>query len=81
MKNILIVDDDQDLRFNLSHILKEEGFNVIEARNGREALKILRESSPDLVLLDMRLPGMDGMKILQEMRKSDKGLIIIMVTA
>lgn len=81
MKNILIVDDDQDLRFNLSHILKEEGFNVIDARNGREALKILRESSPDLVLLDMRLPGMDGMKILQEMRKSDKDLIIIMLTA
>jgi len=81
VEKILIVDDDRDIRFSLSHILKETGYDVIDARDGREALKILRGNCPDLVLLDMRLPGMDGIEILEKAKKIDKDLIVIMLTA
>ena len=81
MKRILIVDDDKDLRFNLSCILKEEGHEVIAAADGKQALKALALSAPDLVLLDVRLPGMDGVELLEEMKKIEKNLPIIMLTA
>ena len=65
METILIVDDNEDLRFTLSDIIKSEGYNVLESGEGNKALKLVKTSPPDLVLLDMRLPGMDGMKILR----------------
>ena len=81
MKRILIVDDDKDLRFNLSCILKEEGHEVIAASDGKQALNALAENVPDLVLLDVRLPGIDGVELLEEMKKIEKNLPIIMLTA
>ena len=81
MKRILIVDDDKDLRFNLSCILKEEGHEVIAASDGKQALNALAENVPDLVMLDVRLPGMDGVELLEEMKKIEKNLPIIMLTA
>ena len=81
MKRILIVDDDKDLRFNLSCILKEEGHEVIAASDGKQALNALAENVPDLVLLDVRLPGMDGVELLEEMKQIEKNLPIIMLTA
>ncbi len=80
METILIIDDDADLRFNLSNILTQQGYNII-ASDGRKALKQVEKDSPNLVLLDIKLPGMDGMKILEQMRGIDKDLIIIMLTA
>ena len=81
MRRILIVDDDKDLRFNLSCVLKEEGHEVITAADGKQAFKALAQSAPDLVLLDVRLPGMDGVELLEEMKKIEKNLPIIMLTA
>ena len=81
MKRILIVDDDKDLRFNLSCILKEEGHEVIAASDGKQALNAIAENVPDLVLLDVRLPGIDGVELLEEMKKIEKNLPIIMLTA
>ena len=81
MKTILIVDDDKDLRFNLTCILKEEGHEVIAASDGKQALNTLVEDAPDLVLLDVRLPGMDGIELLEEMKEIEKNLPIIMLTA
>lgn len=81
MERILVVDDDKDIRFNLSSILKDEGYDVLAVGDGREALKAVQNNSPNLALLDIRLPSMNGMKILEEMRKKDKDLIIIMLTA
>lgn len=81
MEKILVVDDNKDLRFNLSSILKEEGYDVIAVGDGREALKKANRESPNLVLLDIRLPGMDGMRLLEEMKRNDKDLVIIMLTA
>ena len=81
MKRILIVDDDKDLRFNLSCILKEEGYEVIAAADGKQALNALAENVLDLVLLDVRLPGMDGVELLEEIKKIEQNLPIIMLTA
>ncbi len=81
METILIVDDNTDFRFNLSNLLKDEGYNTIAASNGKEALKAVKKNSPNLALLDLRLPEMDGMQILDKMRQIDKDLVIIMLTA
>jgi len=81
MKRILIVDDDKDLRFNLSSILKEEGHEVIAASDGKQTLKVIAKSAPDLVLLDIKLPGMDGVELLQEIKRKWNNLPIIMLTA
>ena len=81
MERILVVDDDKDLRFNLSSILKDEGYDVLAVEDGREALKTVQRNCPDLVLLDIRLPSMNGMKILEKLKRIDKELIIIMLTA
>ena len=81
VERILVIDDDKDLRFNLSSILKDEGYDVLAVEDGREALKILQGDCPDLVLLDMRLPEMDGMKILEKMKELNHNLAIIMLTA
>jgi len=81
MERILVVDDDKDLRFNLSSILKDEGYDVLAVEDGREALKTVQRNCPDLVLLDIHLPSMNGMKILEKFKRIDKELIIIMLTA
>ena len=81
MERILVVDDDKDLRFNLSSILKDEGYNVLAVEDGREALKAVQNNSPNLALLDIRLPSMNGMEILEKLKRIDKDLIIIMLTA
>ncbi|MCG2754598.1 MAG: sigma-54 dependent transcriptional regulator [Desulfobacteraceae bacterium] len=81
MERILVVDDDKDLRFNLSSILKDEGYDVLAVGDGREALKAVQNNSPILVLLDIRLPEMDGMKILEKMKELNHNLAIIMLTA
>ena len=80
METILIVDDDKDMQFNLSNILKDEGYDAITVGDGKRAIKEVKMRSPNLVLLDIKLPGMDGMKILEEMKQIDKDLIIIMLT-
>ncbi|MFZ6016323.1 MAG: sigma-54-dependent transcriptional regulator [Nitrospirota bacterium] len=81
MDKILIVDDDKDMQQLLSDILRSEGYKVITAGDGRKALKEIRSHSPGLVLLDIRLPEMDGMKVLEEIKKIDKNLHVIMLTA
>jgi DNA-binding NtrC family response regulator len=81
VERILIIDDDKDLRFNLSSILKDEGYDVLAVEDGREALKAVQRNCPNLALLDIRLPTMNGMEILEKLKRMDKDLIIIMLTA
>ncbi len=80
MERILIVDDDKDLRFTVSNILKDEGFKVTTAGSAGGAFKAIKNFAPHLVLLDIKLPGMDGIRILEEIKKVDKDLIVIMIT-
>lgn len=80
MPKILIVDDEADMRFAVRMLLERSGHVVLEADNGDAALIQIDKATPDLVLLDMRLPGMDGIQILQKIREKQKDLPIIMVT-
>jgi two-component system alkaline phosphatase synthesis response regulator PhoP len=80
---ILCVEDDVNLQKNLSFILWREGYEVICAQTGENALDLVRRKKPDLVLLDLMLPGIDGYKVCSILRK-DPGtseVLIIMVTA
>ncbi|MDI6736282.1 MAG: sigma-54 dependent transcriptional regulator [bacterium] len=81
MDKILIVDDDKDILRLLSDIIKSEEYGVITASDGRKALKEIMSHSPALVLLDIKLPEMDGLKVLEEIKKIDKNLPVIMLTA
>lgn len=77
---ILIVDDEPSIQKSLSGLLLDEGFEVIMASNGYEALKIIDEESPDLVLLDIWMPGIDGIETLKEIKKKNPHLQVIMIT-
>ena len=77
---ILIVDDDQLLQNALNHILAEQ-YRTLIAGSGEEALELIAQNTVDLVLLDIRLPGMDGMETLQQIKAQEQGLLVIMMTA
>ncbi|HKD43173.1 MAG TPA: response regulator [Myxococcaceae bacterium] len=67
--SILVVDDDPDILEALSEILESEGFAIRQARNGQEALEILETVSPNLILLDLMMPVMDGWEFAEKMRR------------
>ncbi|MGN7478189.1 response regulator [Solibacillus silvestris] len=81
MKEILIVDDQQGIRLLLNEVFKKEGFTTHLAANGFDALKVAHESSLDCVLLDMKIPGMDGLEILARLKKDYPHLPVMMMTA
>ncbi|MBT3756128.1 MAG: sigma-54-dependent Fis family transcriptional regulator, partial [Candidatus Cloacimonetes bacterium] len=81
MIKILIVDDNKNMQIILQNLLVDEGYNVISTTNGRDGLKAVTEESPDLVLLDIRLPEMNGIDILQQITKLEKEIPVIMITA
>ena len=80
-ERILIVDDEEDLTIGYSKCLSKVGYEVKTAGSGEEALDLLRQEIFDLVLLDVRLPNMDGLEVLSKTLEIDPDLIIIMVTA
>jgi len=77
---ILIVDDEEGIRESLSGILEDEGYDILTADSGEEAVKILRETSPDLIFLDIWLTGMDGIKTLQEIKAMKPDAPVIMIS-
>ena len=79
-QRILLVDDDPNISHLVRLYLEKEGFDVTEAARGDEALEAFRRESPALVLLDVMLPGMDGLQVLKEIRKTSK-VPVIMLTA
>lgn len=78
---ILIVDDDASIRKVLGFILEESGYAVRAAASGAEALETFAKEPPDLVLTDIKMPGMDGIRLLKEVRKLDEAVPVIMLTA
>jgi len=72
MPTILIVEDDNFLRELLSKKISSESFDVLEAETGEIGVKIIDESPPDLVLLDLMLPGMDGFEVLRRAKSNSK---------
>ncbi len=77
---ILIIDDEKNIRLTLRDILEDDGHQVVEAGSGEAGLDLLKRESADLVLLDVRLPGMDGVEVLKAIRKLDENLDVIMIS-
>jgi len=78
--SILIVDDEPSIRQSLSGLLTDEGFIVSTAANGYEAMKIIEAESPDLVLLDIWMPGIDGLETLKEIKHQHSHIQVIIIT-
>jgi phosphate regulon transcriptional regulator PhoB len=79
-RKVLVVDDEDSVRELLSLYLKKEGFQVVHARDGKEALRLNGEQHPDLIVLDLMLPGLDGREVCRQIRTNSR-VPIIMVTA
>lgn len=82
-KTILVVDDEQDLLDLIEYNLKKESFDVLKAEDGLEGIEVAREHNPDLVLLDIMMPKMDGLEVVERMREDPKlkHIPIIFLTA
>lgn len=80
-RRVLIVDDQFGIRILLNEVLQREGYETFQAANGPQALDIVKKYPPDLVLLDMKIPGMDGIEILKRMKQMDQNIRIIIMTA
>jgi DNA-binding response OmpR family regulator len=78
---ILIVEDDEVIMGTLAYNLSRQGFGVQEATTGAEALRLARKLRPDLILLDLMLPGESGIEVCERIRESDQDVVIVMVTA
>ncbi|MDM7998223.1 MAG: response regulator transcription factor [Acidobacteriota bacterium] len=81
MNKILIVEDDVDLANGLELNLKKEGYKVLKAGTGEEAIRIAVKDGPDLIILDVMLPGMSGLDVCRDLRQKSIGIPIIMLTA
>ncbi|MGZ5385375.1 MAG: response regulator [Acidimicrobiia bacterium] len=79
-QRILVVDDENKIRDLLAAYLRSDGFEVAEASDGVEALAKIRRAEPDLVILDVMMPGMDGIEVLRELRKTSD-VFVMMLTA
>jgi two-component system nitrogen regulation response regulator NtrX len=77
---ILIIDDEEDIRFSLRGILEDDGHEVSEAESGEQGLELLATTSPDVVFLDIWLPGMDGLSVLDAIGRDHEGLPVIMIS-
>jgi len=81
MKRIMVVDDEENIRFLYKEELEDEGFTVELAKNGEEALEKLPDFKPDLITLDIKMPGMNGIEVLKRIREQDRKLPIVLCSA
>jgi len=80
MKSILIVDDEDSIRLSLEGILEDEGFKTAFAATGEECLQIIQEEDPDLVLLDIWMPGIDGLETIRRIKHIRPNQLVIMMS-
>ncbi len=80
MKTILVTDDDKHVRYLVKELLMKEGFQVLEAANGLEAIELLEKQSCELAIVDIMMPNMDGYKLTEEIRKN-YDIPVILLTA
>ena len=81
MPKVMVVDDASFMRMRCRQMLDDNGFDVVEAANGIEAISAYTHHQPDIVLMDITMPGMDGIAALKEILKIDPGAKVAMVTA
>jgi len=80
MAKILVIDDEQGIRDLLDTLLRRKGYDVVLAESGRKGLELFRRERPDVVVLDLKMPGMDGLAVLQQVRSLDPALPVIILT-
>ena len=81
LDKILIVDDDQSMRYSLNRMLEGQGLFVSLARNGVEALERFDLEKPDLVVMDIKMPGQSGLEVLRQIKERDPKALVILMTA
>jgi len=81
MQKLLVVDDEHDICDFVKNFFQERGYTVFTALNGEDALSITKKDKPDIVLLDIKMKGMDGIATLKHLKEIDKSLKVIMVSA
>jgi CheY-like chemotaxis protein len=81
MKKILVCEDDPDIQKSLKNILKKNDYDVYAAQDGKEAIDLAKKISPDAILLDIRMPKVDGLEVAREIRKCNTQTKIIFITA
>lgn len=79
-KKLLLVDDEKDIRDVLSVSLSDIGYDIFEAENGEEAMRLFHEVQPSIVLTDIKMPSMDGIELLQKVKQEDPDVEVIMIT-
>ena len=80
-EKILVVDDERLVRWSLRQKCEEWGYQIVEAESGEIGLRLAQQESPDLMLLDVRLPGLNGLEVLEQLKKSGDAPSVIMITA
>ena len=82
-RKIVLVDDEKLIRLTTSMLLKHNGFETITANNGEEGIEVIREQMPDIVLLDVMMPGMSGWEVLRQLRSDERtaSIFVIIFTA
>jgi len=80
-KKILVVDDQFGIRILLNEIFQKAGYQTFQAANGAQALALVKKEEPELVILDMKIPGMDGLEILKRIKKDYENIKVIIMTA
>ena len=80
MSKILVVDDEEGIRSLLDTILSRKGYQVVLAESGRKGLELCHQEKPDVIVLDLKMPEMDGLTVLQEIRRSDSHQPVIVLT-
>lgn len=78
---ILVVDDEENIRFLYKEELEDEGYNVVLAANAEEAMKKIIEHQPDLITLDIKMPGMDGIEFLRKLKEENRNIPVILCSA
>ena len=80
MAKILVIDDEQGIRDLLDTILSRKGYDVVLAESGRKGLELFRRERPDVIVLDLKMPGMDGLTVLQQVRSLNPKQPVIILT-
>lgn len=82
-EKVVVIEDEPDIREVTEHNLAREGYHVYSSPDGEKGLRLVREKSPDLVLLDLMLPGLDGIEVCRELKadRETRAIPVIMVTA